>query len=44
VTTTIPSTSVVAADAVFNDAEQFALAGFLAGYLGVTRDAYALDV
>jgi hypothetical protein len=45
VTSTIPSTSVVVvADAVFSEAEQLALAGFLAGYRGVTRDAYALDL
>jgi integrase/recombinase XerD len=44
VTSTIPSTSVVVADPVFSDAEQLALAGFLAGYRGVTRDAYALDL
>jgi integrase/recombinase XerD len=43
-TSTIPSTSVVAADPVFSDAEQLALAGFLAGYRGVTRDAHALDL
>ena len=43
-TSTIPSTSVVVADPVFSDAEQFALAGFLAGYRGVTRDAYSLDL
>ena len=43
-TSTIPSTSVVVADPVFSDAEQFALTGFLAGYRGVTRDAYALDL
>jgi integrase/recombinase XerD len=42
VTSTIPSTSVVAADPVFSDAEQFALAGFLAGCRGVTRDALDL--
>jgi integrase/recombinase XerD len=44
VTSTTPSTSVVVADLVFSDAEQLALAGFLAGYRGVTRDAYALDL
>ena len=35
---------MVVADPVFSDAEQLALAGFLAGYRGVTRDAYALDL
>jgi integrase/recombinase XerD len=44
VTTTIPSTSVDVADPVFRDAGQFALAGFFAGYRGLTRDDYALDV
>jgi len=29
---------------LFGDAERFALAGFLAGYRGLTRDAYALDL
>ena len=31
-------------DLVFNDHERLALAGFLAGYRGLTRDAYALDL
>jgi integrase/recombinase XerD len=29
---------------VFSDAERVALAGFLAGYRGQTREAYALDL
>jgi hypothetical protein len=29
---------------VFTDAERIALAGFLAGYRGLTREAYALDL
>jgi hypothetical protein len=29
---------------VFTDAERVALAGFLAGYRGLTREAYALDL
>jgi hypothetical protein len=37
-----PSTSVVVYDSAFADAEKLALAGFLAGYRGSTRDAYAL--
>ncbi|MGH9243895.1 MAG: hypothetical protein ACRD29_06190 [Acidimicrobiales bacterium] len=41
---TTPSTAVVLVDQAFSDAEQFALAGFLAGYRGLTRDAYALDL
>src|SRR5215469_3910505 len=28
----------------FSDAERLALAGFLAGYRGLTREAYALDL
>ena len=31
-------------DPVFTDPERLALAGFLAGYRGLTRDAYALDL
>jgi hypothetical protein len=32
------------ADGVFSDVEQQALLGFLGGYSGLTRDAYALDL
>jgi site-specific recombinase XerD len=38
------SASVVIYDALFADGERLALAGFLAGYTGATRDAYALDL
>ena len=38
-TPTIPSTTLVAAEPEFSDAERLALAGFLAGYSGMTRDA-----
>lgn len=38
------SASVVIYDPVFADGERLALAGFLAGYRGATRDAYALDL
>ena len=31
-------------DLVFTDHERLVLAGFLAGYRGLTRDAYALDL
>jgi site-specific recombinase XerD len=31
-------------DEVFTDPEAFALTGFLAGYSGLTRSAYALDL
>ena len=43
-TTTVTSTAIVVADPAFSDPERFALAGFLAGYSGLTRDAYALDL
>jgi integrase/recombinase XerD len=44
-TTTIPSTDiVVSVEPLFTEAERIALAGFLAGYSGLTRDAYALDL
>ena len=38
------STSLVPAQPVFTDAERLALAGFLAGYRGLTREAYTLDL
>jgi hypothetical protein len=40
------STSTVLAtrDELFSTDEQLALAGFLAGYSGLTRDAYTLDL
>jgi integrase/recombinase XerD len=41
---TIPSTSVVPVQPVFSDAVRLALAGFLAGYRGLTREAYTLDL
>ncbi|GAC1595829.1 MAG: hypothetical protein NVS3B21_19210 [Acidimicrobiales bacterium] len=43
-TTTTTSTSVVPFDAVFVDPKRLALGGFLAGYSGLTRDAYELDL
>ena len=39
-----PATSMAIYDPVFADAERLALAGFLAGYRGATREAYALDL
>jgi len=36
---TIPSTALVPVQPVFTDAERLALAGCLAGYRGLTRDA-----
>jgi integrase/recombinase XerD len=41
---TISSTSLVPVQPVFSDAERLALAGFLAGYRGLTREAYTLDL
>jgi integrase/recombinase XerD len=35
---------VVEYDPPFADGERLALVGFLAGYRGATRDAYALDL
>ena len=40
---TIPSTALVPVQPVFTDAERLAVAGFLAGYRGLTREAYTLD-
>ncbi len=42
--TTAMSTAVVVAEPVFSNAERLALAGVLAGYSGLTREAYALDL
>ena len=42
--TTIPSAALVPVAPVFTNTERLALAGFLAGYSGLTRDAYALDL
>ena len=38
------TTALVPVQPVFSDAERLALAGFLAGYRGLTREAYALDL
>ena len=43
-TTAAPSTALATIQPVFTDAERLALAGFLAGYRGLTREAYALDL
>ena len=43
-TTAAPSTALVMTQPVFTDAERLALAGFLAGYRGLTREAYTLDL
>jgi hypothetical protein len=42
--TSIPTTTLVVREMLFNPEEELALAGFLAGYGGLTREAYALDL
>jgi Phage integrase, N-terminal SAM-like domain len=39
-----PSTALATIQPAFTDPERLALAGFLAGYRGLTREAYALDL
>src|SRR5882757_6046345 len=43
-TTAAPSTALATIQPAFTDAERFGLAGFLAGYRGLTREAYTLDL
>ena len=43
-TTATPSTALVMIQPIVTDAERRALAGHLAGYRGLTREAYALDL
>ena len=43
-TTAVSSAALATIQPVFTDAERVALAGFLAGYRGLTREAYALDL
>ena len=43
-TTATPSTALAPIQPAFTDAERLALAGHLAGYRGLTREAYALDL
>jgi integrase/recombinase XerD len=43
-TTAAPSTALVTIQPAFTDAERLALAGFLVGHRGPTREAYALDL
>jgi len=43
-TATAPTAVLVPIQPAFTDAERLALAGFLAGYRGLTREAYALDL
>jgi hypothetical protein len=42
--TTTPSTALVPVAPVFTNPERLALAGFLAAYSGLTRQAYELDL
>jgi integrase len=43
-TTAAPSTALATIQPAFTDAERLALAGFLVGYRGLTREAHALDL
>jgi integrase/recombinase XerD len=43
-TAAAPSTALATIQPAFTDAERLALAGYLAGYRGLTREAYALDL
>jgi integrase/recombinase XerD len=43
-TTAAPSTALATIQPAFTNAERVALAGFLAGYRDLTREAYALDL
>ena len=43
-TTTAPSTALATIQPAFTDPERLALAGFLAGHRGRTREAYVLDL
>src|SRR5436305_10160093 len=43
-TTTTPSAALIPVAPVFTNTERLALAGFLAGYRGLTREAYELDL
>jgi integrase/recombinase XerD len=42
--TAAPSTALATIQPAFTDPEQLALAGYLAGYRGLTREAYVLDL
>ena len=43
-TTATPSTALATIQPAFTDPERLALAGFLAGFRGLTREAYTLDL
>lgn len=40
----VPTTEIAVVDPAFSDGERYALGAFLAGYRGLTREAYALDL
>ena len=42
--TTVPSAVLVPVTPMFTTAERLAIAGYLAGYSGLTRQAYELDL
>jgi hypothetical protein len=42
--TTTPSVALIPVASVFTNTKRLALAGFLAGYSGHTREAYELDL
>jgi site-specific recombinase XerD len=44
VSTTTRASEVAIVAPAFSDAKRYALAAFLAGYRGLTREAYALDL
>ena len=43
-TTAAPSTALATIQPAFTNPERLAPAGFLAGYRGLTREAYTLDL
>jgi len=43
-TTAVPSAALATIQPAFTDAERLALAGYLAGYRRLTREAYTLDL
>ena len=43
-TAAVPSTTLATIQPSFTDPERLALAGYLAGYRGLTREAYGLDL
>ena len=43
-TTAAPSTALAPIQPIFTDPERLALAGFQAGYRGLTREAYTQDL